>query len=123
MSAHVEVEAQTSRTRVEAASCRADTSSGVLMLKRRTISPSYLVLKCAGLLDLDALVHGVFISGLDGPNMASIEASRSHANCSEMARDFCESWTESRCLELWWSEDHGKAIVREDDVRSAAQTS
>ena len=83
MSAHVGVEAQTSRKRVEAAEERAVASEEVVRLKRRTMSLSYLVLKCAGVLDLDVLVQSALTSGLDGLKMASIE-SWSHVNCGSM---------------------------------------
>ena len=83
MSAHVEVEAQTSRKRVEAAEERAVASEGVVRLKRRTTSLSYLDLKCAGVLGLDVLVHSALTSALDGLKMASIE-SWSHVNCASM---------------------------------------
>lgn len=83
MSAHFGVEAQTSRKRVEAASESAVASEGLVRLKRRTMSLSYLALKCAGVLDLASLEHGSLTSGLDGPTMASIE-SCSHVNCGKM---------------------------------------
>lgn len=83
MSAHVGVDAQTSRKRVDAAEERAVVSEGLVRLKRRTMSLSYLVLKCAGVLDLDVLVHGALTSGLDGRKMASIE-SWSHVNGGSM---------------------------------------